>query len=310
MDNYLDLIDSVINFGVEKGDSSGTGTLSEFGTQTYFDLRDGFPLVTTKKVNIDTIIKEILFFIRAGTNNQELNDVGVNIWNEWADENNSLGKIYGYQWRNWEDTRLEIVPFGDIKRTEFKTKYEKLGYKLQGSFINGDAKLTAVFHRNIDQLQNAIDLINNNPDSRRIVVSAWNPAQLHEMALPPCHMMFQFNVEEVEGVKYLDLLLYMRSNDLGLGAPYNIASYALIMMMVAKITGCVARYYIHTVGDTHIYKNHIEKLEEQLKRSPNDLPVITIKGEHVDIDQFKFEDFVLSDYEHYDPIKLDIAVVK
>lgn len=283
MQQYHDLVSRILTEGTFKNDSSNTGTLSVFGHQSRYSLQAGFPLLTTKKVHLRSIIHELLWFISGDTSNNTLKENGVSIWDEWARPDGSLGPIYGYQWRNF----------------------------------NGQG---------IDQLQNAVDLIRNNPDNRRIIVSAWNPAQIKDMALPPCHSFFQFNVREIprelQGLyKYtnkldhepthgLDLQFYQRSADVALGVPFNIASYGLLLQMVAKITGTVPMDLIHTIGDAHIYVNHLEGLTEQLKREPRKLPVMYIHGDQQEIDDFVFEDFELMDYDPHPAIKFDVAVVK
>lgn len=228
MKQYLDLLQHVLDHGVLKEDRTGTGTHSVFGYQMRFNLQDGFPLLTTKKLHLKSIIHELLWFLKGDTNVKYLQENGVRIWNEWADENGDLGHIYGYQWRSWPD-------------------------------YNGG---------HIDQIKEAIHTIQNNPDSRRIIVSAWNVADLPQMNLPPCHAFFQFYVANGK----LSLQLYQRSADIFLGVPFNIASYALLLMMVAQVTGLEAGDFVHTLGDAHIYNNHIEQVREQLSREPRDLP--------------------------------------
>ena len=228
MKQYLDLLQHVLDHGILKEDRTGTGTHSVFGYQMRFDLQDGFPLLTTKKLHLKSIIHELLWFLKGDTNVKYLQENGVRIWNEWADENGDLGHIYGYQWRSWPD-------------------------------YNGG---------HIDQIKEAIHTIQNNPDSRRIIVSAWNVADLPQMNLPPCHAFFQFYVANGK----LSLQLYQRSADIFLGVPFNIASYALLLMMVAQVTGLEAGDFVHTLGDAHIYNNHIEQVREQLSREPRDLP--------------------------------------
>lgn len=283
MQQYKDLVEEVFFNGREKMDSSGTGTLSIFGHQSRYDLREGFPLLTTKKLHLRSIIHELLWFISGDTNNNTLKENGVSIWDEWAKEDGSLGPIYGHQWRNFNS-------------------------------------------EGVDQLQQAIDTIRNNPDNRRIIVSAWNPIQIGEMALPPCHSFFQFNCTELneeeremyydcysmpERPKYgLSLQMYQRSADIGLGVPFNIASYALLLMMVAKITNTVAFDFVHTIGDAHIYKNHLRQLAEQIERPHRSLPEMIIHGDQKEIDDFRFEDFELVDYNPHPHIKMPVAVVK
>ena len=270
MKQYLTLVKEVLENGERKDDRTGTGTISIFGMQRKYDLRDGFPMVTTKKVRYDAILRELLWFLRGSTNiNDDLTQY-TPIWNPWADENGELGPIYGYQWRKWE-------------------KFTDEG--------NGCYKKS-----HIDQIKNAIELIKNNPSSRRIIVTAWNPADISKMALAPCHAFFQFNV--VNG--RLDLQLYQRSADIALGVPYNIASYATLLMMVAKECSLEAGIFTHTLGDAHIYINHIEGLKKQLQRTPKPLPELKIADKP--FDELKFEDFTLLNYEHDDFIKFKIAV--
>ncbi len=270
MQQYLDLVKEVLENGTEKTDRTGTGTTSIFGMQKKYDLRDGFPMVTTKRVRFDAILRELLWFLRGSTNiNDELTQ-HTPIWNPWADENGELGPIYGYQWRKWE--KFEKQPDGTYKKTH------------------------------IDQIQNAIDMIKNTPDSRRIIVNAWNVADVDRMALPPCHTFFQFYV--VNG--RLDLQLYQRSADIALGVPYNIASYATLLMMVAQECDLQPGIFVHTIGDAHIYLNHIEGLTEQLQRTPKQLPQLKIAQKP--FWDLEFEDFELVGYEHDKTIKFPIAV--
>ena len=264
MKQYLDLVKHVLANGVEKSDRTGTGTKSVFGYQMRFNLADGFPLLTTKKVHLKSIIYELLWFLKGDTNVHYLQENGVRIWNEWADENGDLGHIYGYQWRSWPD-------------------YEG---------------------GHIDQIAQAIDQIKNTPDSRRIIVSAWNVAEVPHMALPPCHSFFQFYVADGK----LSLQLYQRSGDIFLGVPFNIASYALLLMMVAQVTGLEPGEYIHTLGDAHIYTNHFDQVHEQLTRTPRKLPKMVINPDVKDIFDFKYEDFHLEGYDPYPAIKGVVAV--
>lgn len=264
MKQYLDLVKHVLANGVEKSDRTGTGTKSVFGYQMRFNLADGFPLLTTKKVHLKSIIYELLWFLKGDTNVHYLQDNGVRIWNEWADENGDLGHIYGYQWRSWPD-------------------YEG---------------------GHIDQIAQAIDQIKNTPDSRRIIVSAWNVAEVPHMALPPCHSFFQFYVADGK----LSLQLYQRSGDIFLGVPFNIASYALLLMMVAQVTGLEPGEYIHTLGDAHIYTNHFDQVHEQLTRTPRQLPKMVINPDVKSIFDFKYEDFRLEGYDPYPAIKGVVAV--
>lgn len=264
MKQYLDLLDRVLTEGTKKEDRTGTGTLSVFGHQMRFRMEDGFPLLTTKKLHLKSIIYELLWFLKGDTNIAYLQEHGVRIWNEWADADGDLGHIYGYQWRSWPD-------------------YEG------GS---------------VDQITEAVETIRNNPDSRRIIVSSWNVADLKNMNLPPCHTLFQFYVADGR----LSLQLYQRSADIFLGVPFNIASYALLLKMMAQVTGLEAGDFIHTLGDAHIYSNHIEQVKLQLTRSPRPLPVMQINPEVKDIFGFRFEDFTLTGYEPYPHIKGDVAV--
>lgn len=264
MQQYLNLIDRVLTEGVRKEDRTGTGTISVFGHQSRYNLADGFPLVTTKKVHLKSIIHELLWFLAGDTNVKYLQDNGVRIWNEWADEDGDLGHIYGYQWRSWPD------------------------YK----------------GGNIDQIAEIIDQIKNNPDSRRLIVSAWNVADLPQMNLPPCHAFFQFYVANGK----LSLQLYQRSGDIFLGVPFNIASYALLLQMVAQVTGLKAGEFIHTIGDAHIYTNHLEQVNLQLTREPRTLPTMYINPKIKNIFDFKYEDFRLDNYNPHDAIKGIVAV--
>lgn len=264
MKQYLDLISKVLNDGVEKEDRTGTGTRSLFGYQMRFNLDDGFPLLTTKKLHIKSIIYELLWFLNGDTNVKYLQDHGVRIWNEWADENGELGPVYGHQWRSWPD------------------------YK----------------GGTIDQISNVVEMIKKTPDSRRLIVSAWNVAEVDQMALPPCHTLFQFYVADGR----LSLQLYQRSADLFLGVPFNIASYALLLMMMAKVTGLRAGDFIHTLGDAHIYKNHIEQVKLQLERSPRPLPTMEITSENRDIFSFSFDDFKLVGYDPHPHIAGSVSV--
>jgi len=264
MKQYLDLLDHVLKTGVEKEDRTGTGTISVFGYQMRFSLEEGFPLLTTKKLHLKSIIHELLWFISGDTNTKYLNDNGVKIWNEWADRDGNLGPVYGHQWRSWP----------------------------------------ADGGRKIDQLSILIDSIKNSPDSRRHIVSAWNVGELDKMALPPCHILFQFYVANGK----LSCQLYQRSADIFLGVPFNIASYALFTMMVAQATGLKPGDFIHTLGDAHIYLNHINQVRLQLTRKPYKLPAMKINSDVKDIFMFRFEDFTLEDYEAHPHIKGDIAV--
>ena len=264
MKQYLDLLQHVLDHGVLKEDRTGTGTHSVFGYQMRFNLQDGFPLLTTKKLHLKSIIHVLLWFLKGDTNVKYLQENGVRIWNEWADENGDLGHIYGYQWRSWPD-------------------------------YNGG---------HIDQIKEAIHTIQNNPDSRRIIVSAWNVADLPQMNLPPCHAFFQFYVANGK----LSLQLYQRSADIFLGVPFNIASYALLLMMVAQVTGLEAGDFVHTLGDAHIYNNHIEQVREQLSREPRALPKMKLNPDVKSIFDFKYEDFELTDYNPHPHIAGKVAV--
>lgn len=264
MQQYLNLLNRILTEGTQKGDRTGTGTLSIFGHQMRFDLRDGFPLLTTKKLHLKSIIYELLWFLRGDTNVRYLQEHGVRIWNEWADENGELGPVYGHQWRSWPD------------------------YK----------------GGTIDQIKNVVDMIKHNPDSRRMLVTAWNPAEVEDMALPPCHCLFQFYVAEGR----LSLQLYQRSADSFLGVPFNIASYALLLQMIAQVTGLEAGEFIHTTGDTHLYLNHLEQAKLQLTREPRPLPKMKINPDVKDIFDFKYEDFELIGYDPLPHISGVVAV--
>ncbi len=264
MKQYLDLLHHVMENGTMKGDRTGTGTKSVFGYQMRFNMADGFPLLTTKKLHLKSIIYELLWFLKGDTNVKYLQDNGVRIWNEWADENGDLGHIYGYQWRSW--------PTYD------------------GGFI--------------DQISQAVNDIKNNPDSRRIIVSAWNVADLDKMNLPPCHAFFQFYVADGK----LSLQLYQRSADIFLGVPFNIASYALLLKMMAQVTGLEAGDFVHTLGDAHIYTNHFEQVQLQMTRDPRPLPTIKINPDVKSIFDFKYEDFELENYNPHPHIKGIVAV--
>ena len=264
MQQYLDLMQHVLNHGVDKGDRTGTGTRSIFGYQMRFNLADGFPVLTTKKLHLRSIIYELLWFLRGDTNIEYLHEHNVSIWDEWADENGDLGPVYGYQWRSWP------APDG----------------------------------RHIDQISGLLEQIKTNPDSRRLIVSAWNPALIDEMALPPCHALFQFYV--VNGK--LSCQLYQRSADIFLGVPFNIASYALLTMMIAQVCNLQVGEFIHTFGDAHLYSNHFEQAKLQLSRTPKKLPVMKINPEVTDLFAFQFEDFELTGYDPDPHIKAPVAV--
>lgn len=264
MKQYLDLLRHILETGIEKNDRTGTGTVSTFGYQMRFDLAQGFPLVTTKKLHLKSIIYELLWFLHGDTNVRYLQEHGVRIWNEWADADGNLGPVYGAQWRSWPDYRGGTV----------------------------------------DQIEQARRTIMENPDSRRIVVSAWNVAQLPEMALQPCHALFQFYVADGR----LSLQLYQRSADCFLGVPFNIASYALLTMMMAKVTGLHPGEFIHTLGDAHLYKNHLEQARLQLSRQPRQLPRMLIDGTQQTLTDFRYEDFRLEGYDPHPHIKAEVAV--
>jgi len=264
MRQYLDLLDHVVKNGIEKEDRTGTGTISLFGYQMRFNLDAGFPLLTTKKLHLKSIIHELLWFIAGDTNTRYLNENGVKIWNEWADKEGNLGPVYGYQWRSWQ--------------------------------TSGGGK--------IDQLTNVINSIKNSPDSRRHIVSVWNVGELDKMALPPCHIMFQFYV--ARGT--LSCQLYQRSADIFLGIPFNIASYALLTLMVAQVTGLKPGDFVHTLGDAHIYLNHMDQVKLQLTREPYKLPGLVINPDIRDILKFRYDDFTLTDYIAHPHIKGEISV--
>ncbi|HHN67300.1 MAG TPA: thymidylate synthase [Thermopetrobacter sp.] len=264
MRQYLDLMRRILDEGVRKDDRTGTGTLSVFGHQMRFDLGDGFPLLTTKKLHVRSIFHELLWFLRGDTNIRWLNERKVTIWDEWADENGDLGPVYGAQWRSW--------PAGD------------------GSTV--------------DQIARVIEEIRTNPDSRRLIVSAWNVADLPKMALPPCHLLFQFHVADGR----LSCQLYQRSADVFLGVPFNIASYALLTHMIAHVTGLKPGEFVHTLGDAHLYLNHLDQAREQLRRDPRPLPRLRLAREVTDIDDFVFEDFVITGYDPHPHIRAEVAV--
>lgn len=264
MQQYLDLLHRILEEGKVKTDRTGTGTKSVFGHQMRFNLEDGFPLLTTKKLHLKSIIYELLWFLKGDTNVKYLQEHGVRIWNEWADENGDLGPVYGHQWRSWPDHHGGTI----------------------------------------DQIQNVIDLIKHHPDSRRMLVTAWNPADISEMALPPCHCLFQFYVADGR----LSLQLYQRSADTFLGVPFNIASYALLLQMMAQVTGLKAGDFIHTTGDTHLYLNHIEQAKLQLTRTPRKLPQMKLNPNVKSLFDFRYEDFELLNYDPWPHIKAEVAV--
>lgn len=261
MKQYLDLLQDILDNGVDKGDRTGTGTRSVFGRQMRFDLSKGFPLLTTKKVYLKGIIYELLWFLKGDTNVRYLQEHNVHIWDEWADENGNLGPVYGSQWRNWDG-------------------------------------------KDIDQIKDLIDTLKKDPNSRRMIVTAWNPSEVPNMALPPCHMMFQFYVANNK----LSCMLYQRSCDMFLGVPFNIASYALLTMMIAHVCGFELGEFIHMLGDTHIYNNHFEQVKEQLSRTPRALPQMLIKRKVDSIDDFQYEDFELINYDPWPAIKAEVSV--
>lgn len=264
MNQYETLLRHIRNGGIEKSDRTGTGTISTFGNQMRFNLNDGFPLITTKRIHLKSIIHELLWFLQGDTNIKYLQDNGVTIWNEWADEKGQLGPIYGYQWRSWP------TPDGN----------------------------------HIDQISQSIEMIKHNPDSRRIIVSAWNVADIDKMALPPCHLLFQFYVVD----KKLSCLMFQRSADLFLGVPFNIASYSLLTMMIAQVCDLQLGEFIHILGDTHIYLNHLNQVDLQLTREPRQYPILKINPKIKNIFGFKYEDFQLEGYNPYPSIKAPIAV--
>ena len=264
MQQYLKLLDRILTEGATKTDRTGTGTMSVFGNQMRFDMADGFPLLTTKKLHLKSIIYELLWFLRGDTNVHYLQEHGVRIWNEWADENGELGPVYGHQWRSWPD-------------------------------YNGGT---------IDQIQNVVDMIKNHPDSRRMMVTAWNPAEVEQMAVPPCHCLFQFYVAEGR----LSLQLYQRSADTFLGVPFNIASYALLLQMMAQVTGLQPGEFIHTTGDTHLYLNHLDQARLQLTRTPRPLPTMKINPDVKNLFDFHYEDFQLEGYDPWPHIAATVSV--
>ena len=271
MKQYLDLLDRILREGVEKGDRTGTGTLSVFGHQMRFNLEEGFPLLTTKKLHLKSIIYELLWFLQGSTNVKYLQEHGVRIWNEWADENGELGPVYGHQWRSWPD-------------------------------YDGGS---------IDQIKIILDQLRNNPNSRRMLVSAWNVAEVNRMALPPCHTMFQFYVAPPRAADEKppqSLQLYQRSADTFLGVPFNIASYALLCMMMAQVCDMKPGDFVHTTGDTHLYLNHLEQARLQLTRTPRPLPTMRINPDVKDLFSFQYEDFQLENYDPWPHIKAEVSV--
>ena len=264
MQPYLSLLNRILTEGHQKGDRTGTGTLSVFGHQMRYDLQDGFPLLTTKKLHLKSIIYELLWFLRGDTNVRWLQDHGVRIWNEWADENGDLGPVYGHQWRSWPDYRGGTI----------------------------------------DQIAQVEEMIKRNPNSRRMLVTAWNPAEVEDMALPPCHCLFQFYVADGR----LSLQLYQRSADTFLGVPFNIASYALLLQMMAQVTGLQPGEFVHTTGDTHLYLNHLEQARLQLSRTPRPLPTMRINPDVKSIFDFRYEDFELENYDPWPHIGAEVSV--
>lgn len=264
MQPYLSLLNRILTEGHQKGDRTGTGTLSVFGHQMRYDLQDGFPLLTTKKLHLKSIIYELLWFLRGDTNVRWLQDHGVRIWNEWADENGDLGPVYGHQWRSWPDYRGGTI----------------------------------------DQIAQVEEMIKRNPNSRRMLVTAWNPAEVEDMALPPCHCLFQFYVADGR----LSLQLYQRSADTFLGVPFNIASYALLLQMMAQVTGLQPDEFVHTTGDTHLYLNHLDQARLQLSRTPRPLPTMRINPDVKSIFDFRYEDFELENYDPWPHIAAEVSV--
>ena len=264
MKQYLDILDRILKEGTQKGDRTGTGTLSIFGTQSRYNLQDGFPVLTTKKLHLKSIIHELLWFLQGDTNVRYLQENGVRIWNEWADENGDLGPVYGHQWRSWPDYDGGVI----------------------------------------DQISQVVDQLKHNPNSRRMIVSAWNVAEVNKMALPPCHTIFQFYVADGR----LSLQLYQRSADTFLGVPFNIASYALLLQMMAQVTGLKAGDFIHTTGDTHLYLNHIEQAKLQLTRAPRPLPRMILNPDVKSLFDFQYEDFQLEGYDPWPHIKAEVSV--
>jgi len=264
MRQYLDLLQTILDHGIEKGDRTGTGTLSLFGYQTRFNLQDGFPILTTKKLHLKSIIYELIWFLRGDSNVKYLNEHGVRIWDEWADEKGNLGPVYGVQWRKWRTADGRIV----------------------------------------DQISRVVDQIKTNPDSRRIIVNAWNPGEVEKMALPPCHLLFQFYVANGQ----LSCQLYQRSADVFLGVPFNIASYALLTMMMAQVCDLDPGEFVHTLGDVHLYSNHFEQARLQLTRQPYPLPQMKINPDVKSIFEFQYEDFELRNYQYHPHIKAAVAV--
>lgn len=269
MQVYLDLLRKILDEGIDKDDRTGTGTRSLFGYQMHFDLEKGFPLMTTKKIHLKSIVYELLWFLKGDTNIEYLKEHGVSIWDEWADENGNLGPVYGKQWRSW----------------------------------------TGADGKTYDQIQNAVDQLRSNPDSRRIIVNAWNVADLPDMALMPCHCLFQFYTSSTDnGKRKLSCQLYQRSGDVFLGVPFNIASYALLTMMMAQVCDMIPGIFVHTLGDVHLYRNHFDQARLQLTRKPFPLPTMKVNPEVKDISEFRYEDFTLENYQYHPGIKAPVAV--
>ena len=278
MKQYLEMLQHILESGDERADRTGVGTIGVFGYQARYNLQEGFPLLTTKKLHLKSIIHELLWFLQGDTNIKYLKDNGVKIWDEWADANGDLGPVYGHQWRAFGERTEEVM-----------INYKDIPFTFDG----------------VDQITELVEGLKKNPNGRRHIVSAWNPVDIGKMKLPPCHCLFQFNVRKN---KYLDCQLYQRSTDVGLGYGFNVASYALLTMMVAQVVGLEPGEFIHASGDTHIYKNHIEGLKEQLTRTPRSLPKMILNPLVKDIFSFKYEDFTLEGYDPHPHIKLEVAV--
>jgi thymidylate synthase len=290
MKQYLDLLDRILGQGTRKADRTGTGTISVFGHLMRFDLSEGFPMLTTKRLPLKAIIHELLWFLKGDTNIKYLRDHGVTIWDEWADENGDLGPVYGAQWRSWpgpiETALTNNPPKGAIH----------LGSR--------DGEGFYAFNKPIDQIAEVVSAIRKNPDSRRLIVTAWNPAEVNKMALPPCHCLFQFYVADGK----LSCMLTQRSGDTLLGVPFNIASYALLTLMIAQVTGLQPGEFIHSLGDAHLYLNHLDQAKLQLTREPRKLPTMRINPDVKDIFAFRFEDFALENYDPHPHIKANVSV--